>query len=371
MKKTTGTITRYFLFSFMVLFLSTCEDPFRPDLSEIEIENALVVEGFITDEDVAHQIRLTRSVPLGATSVPKELGATVQVIDQNGNSHTLTEEGQGVYLTNASEFRAQAGNSYQLRFQLADGQTYESTFQELIPTDPIDSIWYQRATEEIIRDNSIETREAVKFFTNYDTHDEQAYYRYDYFGTYAWRAELQGNTVCWEGNQGDPPADLQANLLCYVTESNRMPLNISRYPDPVNGSNGFEEVFSLNFNERFIDGFSLAVRKYTLTEDYHNFLEAVVDQQEFGGSIFDSPPTQIVGNIRNINDPKEVALGYFGTLSQNVKRIFIPGIGGIRPEDRCFFDLDDPFLFVPPARDCCDCRARVGSSVNKPSFWPN
>lgn len=373
MKHQAGSTLPYLLICWMALSLSTCTDPFRPDLSGIESDNQLVVEGFITDEDISHRIRLTRTVAVNSenTSVPKESGAKVQVIDQDGNVHTLTEAGQGDYFTDQSTFKASAGNSYQLRIELSSGEIYESDLQDLISTQPIDSIWYALGQEEFIFDNTVLTKDVVKFYTNYDPHEETAYYRYDYFGTYAFRSELQGNTICWAGREQNIPTDLTSNELCYVFQSNRLPLNVSSYPDPVNGAPGFEEILALDHDERFIEGYSIAIRKYTLTEDYYNFLEAVVEQQNFGGSIFDSPPTQIIGNIRNVDDPSRFALGFFGTLSQNVKRIFIPAFGGKREEGYCDFEMDDPFLFVPPPADCCDCRAKSGSSAVKPDFWPN
>ena len=39
-----------------------------------------------------------------------------------------------------------------------------------------------------------------------------------------------------------------------------------------------------------------------------------------GGGVFDPPFAPVVGNIRNVNDPSEVVLGYFHAYSQTMSR---------------------------------------------------
>lgn len=365
------TITKLLLVTTLAVIISTCVDPFNPDLSDIASENELVVEGFITDAEGPQKITLTRTVPVGSseTSVPKESGATVQVIDQDGNTHTLTETKPGIYLTDESEFRGQVGNSYQLRIELSDGEIYESDLQELLPVEPIDSLWYLRGTVEVVEGTFVRDVEVVKFFTNYDTHDEPGYYRYEHFGTYAFVSELQGSSICWR-NQQDVPEGLDSASVCYLDRIVDLPLNISTYPDPVTGATGFEEVFNIPFDIRFKLGYSVQVKKYALTKEYYDYLSAVREQGEYGGSIFDSPPTQIVGNIRNVNDPRRFALGYFSTLALTTKRIFVYPLGAQSLEDRCAFDpMASPPDDIPKFTDCCDCRQREGAFTERPSFW--
>jgi len=351
----------------MVLLFSTCVDRFNPDLSDIASENELVVEGFITDTDESQKITLSRTVAVGLEDFvnPPESNAIVQVIDQDGNRHTLIEKQSGEYITNPFEFRAQVGNSYQLRIELADGEIYESDFQELLPVDPIDSVWWERSFVEEVNGRFVRDIEVVRFYTNYDEHDQTNYYRYEHFGTYAFASERQGQTICWT-NPDSIPVDLSPNVICYLDTLGDLPLNISAYPDPIEGATGSEEIFNIRFGIRFRLGYSIEVRKYNLTKEYFDFLSAVREQGEFGGSIFDSPPTQILGNIRNVNNPSRFALGYFSTLAQTTKRVQIPALGFQRIPGRCDFD---PANFIPPGRDCCDCRERDSAYVERPSFW--
>lgn len=353
----------------MVLLFSTCVDRFNPDLSDISSENELVVEGFISDSNEPQTITLSRTVAVGLTLEdiinPPERGATVQVIDQDGNRHTLNERQPGVYSTNPFEFRGQVGNSYKLRIELADGEIYESDQQELLPVEPIDSVWYERGFIEQVNGRFVRDIEVVKFFTNYDEHDQTNYYRYEHFGTYAFTSERQGQTICWANPDSIPP-DLSTGVICYLDTLGDLPLNISVYPDPIEGAAGFEEIFNIRYGIRFRLGYSIEVKKYNLTKDYFDFLSAVKEQGEFGGSIFDSPPTQILGNIRNVNNPSRFALGYFSTLALTTKRIHVPPQGFQRIPGRCDFDASN---FIPPGRDCCDCRERDSAYVERPAFW--
>lgn len=350
--------------TYMVMCLPTCEEPFTPDLSDIKSENELVVEGFITNGEGPHQITLSRTVApdfLDRTTLPVESGAVVQVVDRDGNVHTLNETEPGVYSTDEAEFQARLGNAYQLKIELSNGEKFESDFQELIPVPPIDTLYHRRGTTEQVVDQVLRVREVVQILTDYSAHEETAYYRYEYDGTHAFNAQLQGSSSCWDVFES-PPEDLSSETICYLNQNQRLPLNVSAFPDPLNAPTGTANIFNLNFDIRFSLGFSMLVRKYALTKGYHDYLASVREQSEFRGSIFDSPPTQIIGNIRNVNNPDRFALGYFSTLAQTTKRIFIPSLGFRRDPGLC---TGDAF-----PTDCCDCRLTQGAYTEKPDFWP-
>jgi len=385
MNQPTQTISRYFSLLLLVLLLFTCEERYFPDLDDIESENELVVEGFITNAEGPQKITLTRTVAVGssATSIPKESGATVEVVDQNGVTHRLTETDPGVYLTNEAVFRGQIGNAYQLKIELSDGEIYESDFQEFLTPAPINDLWFERDTKETIEGRIVGSKEVVRFFTNYNEHTEPAYYRYDHFGTYAFTSELQGNPVCWR-NPADVPDGLVSSTICYLNRSANLPFNVSTYPDPIAGTTDFVEMFDIPFDLRFRLGYSVLVKKYRLTKEYHDYMSAVRAQIEIGGSIFDSPPTQIIGNIRNITDPRRPALGYFSTQALVTKRLFVPSLGAQRLEvltyiaslgrelliGRCWYAPNLPRPDdIPKFLDCCDCRIIPGASDQRPDFW--
>jgi len=103
------------------------------------------------------------------------------------------------------------------------------------------------------------------------------------------------------------------------------------------------------------------------------------------GSIFDTPPSPVQGNIYNINDPVVAVLGFFEAIVTDTTRRFtlnfdLPTF--IKP---CKWDgpplnkYPDHCLncLLPTDRDltrfpdhCLNCQLIPGSSLTKPSYWP-
>jgi hypothetical protein len=72
----------------------------------------------------------------------------------------------------------------------------------------------------------------------------------------------------------------------------------------------------------------------------------------------------IKGNLRNLSDPGQPVLGYFGASMVTEKRIFVVNVPGL------------PIEYIPcdpepkPEPECIDCRL-AGGTIVKPTFWPN
>lgn len=86
------------------------------------------------------------------------------------------------------------------------------------------------------------------------------------------------------------------------------------------------------------------------------------------GSVFDTPPAPIRGNIQNVNDPDEVVLGNFEVANVKLTRIyttqadvpfFIPEVCTYSPTRR----LDD----YP--KTCLRCSEFENSSNDYPVWW--
>lgn len=54
------------------------------------------------------------------------------------------------------------------------------------------------------------------------------------------------------------------------------------------------------------------IRQQSLTERAHEFWATSLAQQVNSGSLFDPPPSPIHGNVANVNDENDRALGFFG-----------------------------------------------------------
>lgn len=264
-------------FSFVIaaLFvLSACQD--KIDLDLPEGETFLVVEGWITNADRPHEVKLTYSAPyFENTPPPPATGATVLITDDEGNETQLTEEEPGVYVFPGP---GEVGRSYRLDISLEDGTPYQSDFELLREPIPILDIRWQLSEDEPNEDN-----------------DENPDDIYDVLITtsepagpgdhYQWRSFLNGV-------EAREPFDIFATNDEGV-DGNFIPeLNVT--------------------NELYSEPDTVRIVQERISKAAFEFLTSIQSQTAFVGGPFDTPPSPIRGNVKNLQDPQKNALGFFG-----------------------------------------------------------
>ena len=122
----------------IAFFAISCTKPYNPKVISTA-GNYLVVEGTINTGGDSTTILLSRTVPLNSnlTTVP-ELGAVITIQNNQNQSYSLVEKGNGVYASAALTLPATA--QYRLSIVTTDGKTYLSNYVTPIVTPPIDSI---------------------------------------------------------------------------------------------------------------------------------------------------------------------------------------------------------------------------------------
>ena len=101
--------------------------------------------------------------------------------------------------------------------------------------------------------------------------------------------------------------------------------------------------------------YHVELRQYSISETVFNFWQTMESQSSGTGSIQDPAAANARGNIKNLNNPDEMVLGYFGASGVSRKSIFIDN-------SEVPFNLS---RFVYPD----DCRTIPGGTVIKPVFW--
>lgn len=120
----------------LALALFSCEKTIELDLEQTQ--EAVIIEGLITDQPGRQYVRISRSVGFNSSGQnPAVSGAIVAVEDQEGNSHAFTEQAPGYYLP-AESFTGRVGHTYTMTARVGE-KTFTAT-EKMNYVPPFDSL---------------------------------------------------------------------------------------------------------------------------------------------------------------------------------------------------------------------------------------
>lgn len=399
------------LIGLIILSPSSCVEEFEP--GSVKFEKLLVVDGSISDQVKAHEIRLSFTSPIDAEEdLPTEVlsGATVWVEDDQGNRIDYAEQGDGTYVSTV--FAAVAERSYSLFITTADGKNYQSAYEELTPAPEITNI-YDRFKVET-GDGQTTFIPGIQFFIDVDNADEGSqFYRYEWTDThqvivphvklydYVFNQDGTGQIVSFSEDVKECYREGRFNELIIATSTTSGTGQLKEVPVSFISATRFDvtTMYSLEITQR-----SISAEAYS----YYRKLELF---NESNGSLFDKQQGVLVGNVKSLDSPDEAVLGYFEVSGANSKRVFINPVDfneevqqyikrpcseyrqynfegsvsdfyqalDVEPENRgresairSLYEIYDYNSFAGVIsmahRLCVDCRYR--GSVGKPDYWP-
>ncbi|PUZ23044.1 hypothetical protein DCC81_21815 [Chitinophaga parva] len=383
-----------------------CKDPYRPDVTSTDV-HYLVVDGAITggqDDTTAIMISHTRPLTDNNASGPLvDAGARVEVEAKDGPTYPL------VFNPASSKYEAtglplQAGAEYRLHVW-SEQKEYLSDYTPYKLTPPIDSVY------------GVEEKGGMQIYVNtHDATNTSQYYRWRYAETWEYhsnyQSQLKFDTLSPDFDPLHPDLvprpypEIQALYRCWHTlpsyniligTTSQLSADVL-YKGPL--------VFFSSGDERLQVLYSIMVKQTVLTREAYNYWVNVKKITEQIGDIFGPLPSEIHGNIHNVNDPAETVVGFITAASSMSQRIFIkPPADWIRSHYNCpadtvvicdpmepdcdpwqrrkglfagggYFPLNwvDPQLphnkILAASGSCVDCQYRGGVNV-KPDFWPN
>lgn len=308
--------------------LSSCVELYEPDVQDYE--STLVVDALFSDSDSASLVTLSRSFGYNEDEILFISDAVVTIEDDGGGSTLLAEKSPGRYYTDPASYKGEVGKQYRLRIQTADGNQFESDWQLLKPSVPIESITFEQ-TEVIPDDPRLNPIKGVEFFvSSEDPTGQTRFYRWEWLETYIYNNNPPFFIVDFEGAPprvnatfSEVPSEDFAGLNCWKT----LPSSEILIASTDNLQNDRVESYKLNFVDnttpRLYARYSLLVKQYSISQDYYRFLEKVEQFNETTGSLFDPIPNEIIGNIKSSSDQNIPVLGYFGVGGVSEGRIFI------------------------------------------------
>lgn len=270
-------ISFFILFSFFIF--TSCEDVVDLEVPDGDIQ--IVVDGWFTNKEGEKQVLLSTTANyFDNSATPFVADALLVLYNEAGPIDTLTEKSSGVYVTN---YVGQIGETYHLYIRTKAGEEYESNPEELRFVPEITAIY-----AEFKEGTTFEDEGYYVFLDTYEPVGVGDFYR--------WK-EYVNDTLL------NTPFDL-AYASDEFVDGNPI-LGVEITGDPLKVGDHFR------------------VEQLSISEQAYKFFEQLQTQTAFVGSLFDSPPAALNGNIKNLDPAGKKALGYFGVSAVSEKAMVI------------------------------------------------
>jgi len=372
----------------LAVLLNSCIEKYWPDLDGA-YQDALVVDGTITDKPGPYTVKLSRSSSVESPKWLAYTGCNVSIICDDGNVENLTESEPGVYQTSPQGMKGEIGKKYKINIKTSSEQTYESTFEELKAPVELAAVYFEEETQP--SEDLNHDLEGLRFYvdtkvaasnTNYLLWKMESTYKFQssYLIRYIYdhrRLELfpqpDSFYTCWKSDQ-------IPELFTYETAQLSEPL-IEHFP-----------LHFVSTEDRELSiRYSLLVHQLTITEEAFSYWNSLREQNENQGGMYNKQPYQILGNVKNINNPDEAVMGYFLVAGVSSQRIFVnrptltyyywncvltkadyERVGDLRrsssSEWPIYLTTDNNGRMAFPDQRCLDCREKDGK-IEEPEFW--
>lgn len=374
----------YVVFISVLLFSFACKKAFEHDAIS-DSPSLLVVEGIINPGGQT-KIALTRTLKLSEKTAAKtEKGAKLQIEGANNAIFQLTESSTGVYTLPPTNFNA--AQQYRLRIKTAAGKEYLSELMSVRSTPAIDSLNWKRESDGL-----------GIYINAHDSNNNTRYYQWDYVETWEQRSSDFSEFIYKDAKIQDRNlSEIPLLFTCWRTIASTSILLASTAKLSSDVVSDFPLVHIPNGNEKLGVRYSILVRQYAIGREAYEYLTLMKRNSEQQGSLFDNQPSEIIGNIKCITDPKEQVIGFVNISQVLEKRIFIkndqlPGwnfnracnilvVRNHKDSLAAAFTTGSNLVvssnlnmagliesYNGGSADCIDCRTRGGSNV-KPAFW--
>jgi hypothetical protein len=300
------------LFIGIIFVLSACVDSFSDPALESIKEQKLIVEGQITTDLEKFTVSLSKSkAPLDKENPDIIANANIKIVDDLQRQFELPYAGFGVYQT-ATPQRAVVGRSYRVMIEI-NGQKYESLPELVKPVPPIDSLKYQ-----FVENNTLGGYKVPSFEIRAEIQDNPIkgdYYRLDWIN-------YQYLTSCQDRVNNDINILIRTNCCddCWALKKIYGEINVVD-DNLFNGKKITPVITNVPYNSR--RPFFVEVSLYSTSAAAYQYWKIVKTQINNVGGIFDNPPAALKGNIKNVSNPAEEVLGFFGASALTRKQVYV------------------------------------------------
>jgi hypothetical protein len=292
----------------LILLSMSCRKPYNPPVINSPLSYP-VVEGTINTTGIT-TIKLSQTVSLSSAATNKALtGAVVIILSNQSGSYPLTEIQPGRY--QSASLNLNNSQQYRLSIKTVDGQQYLSDFESVTESPPIDSVGY------LITGSGLSV-----YVSTHDPTNATKYYRWDYNETWKFHS-MYSSDYETNGKAIVERTPAQQVYFCFAsdTASNIVLANTAHLSQSVIAQQPLTTVSSTS--EKVEEEYSIQVNQYALSADAYSFWNNIKENSENLGSIFDPLPSEIPGNIHNVNNAAAPVIGYMSAQCKPRGFLFI------------------------------------------------
>ena len=257
-----------FLIILSFLFFTSCQDVI--DLEVPDGEVLLVVDGWLTNQEGEKQVLISTTANYFDDSItPKVENALVVLFDENGAVDTLIESNPGTYITN---YQGVVGKTYHIYIQTISGEEYESNPEVLKFVSTIADVHAEFREETAFEEEG--------YYVSIDTEEPLGIGDF-----YRWKQYVNDTLL-------NEPFDLLYASDEFVDGNPIIGFDVTTKPLKL--------------------GDSYRIQQLSISREAFDFFTQLQTQTAFVGSLFDSPPAALQGNMISVNSTNKKVLGYFG-----------------------------------------------------------
>ncbi|TLU98876.1 DUF4249 domain-containing protein [Dyadobacter luticola] len=338
------------IFTILLTCLAACVEPFSVKFAAAQ--EYIVVDGVVTDLDGPQIITLARTNPdaknesseftqtiwtKGQSTLPLT-SAKVKIVVNGSQTFDLTETDPGIYQLPLS-FRGKVGDAYQIHFSTPEGKSYESSSETMLSVAKVN-----RAYDAF---NPKGIPKLSEFYGDYtpsndiyldfdDPAGEKNFYRWQWT---LWEIQKtcqtcnQGKYYLFDtenGTDGDCFKDLTLkpnNIFDYICEDLCWDIfystDINIFADTYTNGQSQKDKLVAQIPLLQSNPCLISLQQNSLTPNAYRFLKLIQDQAVNSGTLADTPPAPIQGNVTNVEDKNELVIGFFTASSVSEYRTML------------------------------------------------
>jgi Domain of unknown function (DUF4249) len=343
------------LISILGVLAISCLTPY--DFYSESFDRNLIITGQISNlaERNVVQIGITR----GTNALPQSVSnAQVKLVDENKTEYLYSEDYNRPGFYFLTQFAGEPGKTYHLHIRTVEGKTYQSLPEKMPDQVGTVSTSSTVAEEQVIGTEGGATRlPFLKIYANTELEKSNLP------TLLKWSIEetfILSPTDFPDIMGSIPPP-------CYITQR-ADPQRITLFDGQNVGATEIKDqlVGSRLIDWTFLEKHSLTVYQSSITKEAFEYWRQVNILANQVGSIFDSPPAKITGNLFNTTNSSESVLGYFqATLETSDRFVTYPYE---LPFPLLLDDCDFRGYNVNYLPRCLNCLTVPNSSYERP-FW--